>query len=423
MNDARYYLQQVWSESKLFRYLLGITVVYALLRLLLQAVLLVGLLWYGPEYDFPVIPVDLQVYVDASARLAARQDLYLQGPITRLEELYQYTPSFALAFTPFYRLYRRSPGAVSFIHTALHMLAYGLLYLRWVAIFKRLKLTAANRMLARTLPLWLVYSAFWDDLLYLNVYIITALLATLLIEALLAARLGRSVGWLVVILQIKPFWAFAAAALPPAKQFKFFLRLVLWGAVGYVAVAGITALAVGPRYGWQQHADYVAFLLRLSREFPWRGPEAPFLGYNHSIKQILFYGLGVTPGAALLATGVKGLLLAPLAMVYLRRLTHPADEQTPRRVLEFALALYLGAFIWLDMVWELTLSIAIFPYLLATCRHRGARALMCALFLPYALLDAWRLVSVAIFGTGVILPGLYLTTDPNIYAPLIMALN
>jgi hypothetical protein len=53
---------------------------------------------------------------------------------------------------------------------------------------------------------------------------------------------------------------------------------------------------------------------------------------------------------------------------------HSPGDQTGSEIPETALALiftfYLAAFIWLDMVWELSLGIVIFGYLLATSEQK-----------------------------------------------------
>jgi hypothetical protein len=41
-------------------------------------------------------------------------------------------------------------------------------------------------------------------------------------------------------------------------------------------------------------------------------------------------------------------------------------------------------------------------------------------FLPYALIDVWQVVSLGLFGMDVIAPGPYVLTDPSIYVPMIM---
>ena len=137
--------------------------------------------------------------------------------------------------------------------------------------------------------------------------------------------------------------------------------------VAYAGVVALTCLAVGPAYGLQQHADYYSFLWNMRQNFPWRGPEAPFLGYNHSISQTVTYLAGLSPMTLRLALGIKTVLLVPLAVLGLRHILNPVGRpgrEVPRLALELAFALYLAAFIWLDMVWELSLGIAMFTYLL-----------------------------------------------------------
>ncbi len=423
-------IKHLWQRSKTYRIVLTATVVYVVLRLVVQGVVLAvmlfpeaGILGGVPAWvdvEGPVVPADLQIYLNAAKHLSARQDLYLKGSLERLEDHYPYAPSFALAFVPFLWL---SPVGVSVVHTFLHIIAYGIMYVRWGRIFNRLGLDHAVKMLTWSLPVWLLFSSFWTDLGYLNIYIIMALFATLLIEAILTEHLGWSLLWLSVILQIKPHWTFAAAVPLLLGRRRFFFKLLALTVLVYIAVTGMTVLIVGPAYGWSQYRDYVAFLGRLSRDFPWRGPEKPFLGYNHSIKQTIVYWFGVTQETLRMATVVKILLLIPLGVTCLRHILRPVNrrgDEIPQLGLDFAFALYLGAFIWLDMVWELSLGIALYPYLLGTTQSRFARTWAHIAFLPYALLDPWRVGSLVFGGMDVILPGPYVATDPAIYVPLIM---
>jgi hypothetical protein len=92
----------------------------------------------------------------------------------------------------------------------------------------------------------------------------------------------------------------------------------------------------------------------------------------------------------------------------------------PETALALTFALYLGAFIWLDMVWELSLSVVIFAYLLTASEQKWARTLLWVTFAPYALLDIWRLASYIAFGDSVLYEGAYVLTDPFIYIPWIM---
>ena len=94
--------------------------------------------------------------------------------------------------------------------------------------------------------------------------------------------------------------------------------------------------------------------------------------------------------------------------------------QNPETALALAFALYLGTFIWLDMLGELSLGLVIFAYLLATSEQRWIRILLWGLFGLYALLDIWRLVSYIGFGDSILYEGAYVLTDPFIYIPWIM---
>jgi hypothetical protein len=185
----------------------------------------------------------------------------------------------------------------------------------------------------------------------------------------------------------------------------------------------LTSVIVGPAYGWQQHLAYARFLWNMRQNFPWRGPEAGFLGYSHSITQVVTYLFGVSNATLRAALAVKTALLIPIAVAAVRHLARPVSRagfQVHLVALDWAFALYAAAFIWLDMVWEFSLGIAVFTYLLATVERRSVRAVVWLVFMPYALLDFWRLFSVALFGMDVVAPGVYILTDPSIYVPIIM---
>ncbi|HSJ55065.1 MAG TPA: hypothetical protein VLC52_15090 [Anaerolineae bacterium] len=408
-----------WRQGKGFRVALLLALGVVVLRLAAQVLLSTGVLTTGQFGQEVFFPPDLQDYWNAARHIQAGEDLYLAGALDRVE-FYQYTPSFALAFSAFLVL---SPMALVLTHTVLHLAAYVGLWFSWDRIFRRLGLEQARRALVYTLPAWLVFSGFWSDLVFLNTYIIMALLATQLIDAVLHERLGWSLVWLSIILQIKPQWAFAAALPLLLGRPRFFVRLVGLAIAAYAGVVALTCLAVGPAYGLEQHADYFSFLWNMRQNFPWRGAEAPFLGYNHSIAQIVTYLLGVSPGTLRLALAIKALLLVPLAVLGLRHVLNPvghAGREVPRLALDLTFALYLAAFVWLDMVWELSLGVALFTYVLATEERRQARPLIWAAFLCYALQDLGRLLSVALLGPGIMTANGYVLSDPAIYLPLNM---
>ena len=103
-----------------------------------------------------------------------------------------------------------------------------------------------------------------------------SLLATLFIEAVLYERLGWSLAWLSIILQLKPQWAFAAAMPLLLGQWRFFLKLIALAIITYGAIVGLMMFVAGSTYVWQQYTDYFQFLLNMRGNFPWRGPRLLF---------------------------------------------------------------------------------------------------------------------------------------------------
>jgi hypothetical protein len=397
-------------------------ILYALLRLGVQVYLFSDALATQSTAEGAQISSDLELaYIPAAQHLRAGEDLYLQGSLDVIEYHFNYAPSFALFFMPVLLL---PLNILVPLLVIVHLVVYFLLYVVWARIFERNNLTTVAVMWAGLLPLFLVFSVFWDDLAYMNIYLLTALFATFLIEAVLDESLGWSIFWLgVVILPLKPHWGFALAIPLLLGRYKFFLQVLAGSLLAYLAVAGITILAGGVEYGLRQYQDYFAFLARLSRDFPWRGPDQPFLGYNHSVLQIVLYYLGISSASMRIATIVKFLLLLPLGWIsfkFLRNPLHKPGREVPEIALSLAFAFYLGAFIWLDMVWELSLGIVVFAFLLATTRQRNTKIFLWVLFASYALLDIWRLVSYMALGEKVLFEDSYVLTDPLIYVPWIM---
>ena len=116
----------------------------------------------------------------------------------------------------------------------------------------------------------------------------------------------------------------------------------------------------------------------------WRTMADGFLGYNHSITQIVVYLLGTSKTVFTISTIVRLFLLGPLLIISTKglRLSRPsAISETPIISLDIMLTLYLGTFIWLDAVWELSLGIVIFPYLIGTLHSRRVITLTRVVFL------------------------------------------
>jgi len=416
------YIKEYWSKSKTYRVLLVLAILYAVLRLAIQVFLFSDAMRPEAVEEGVQISADLQQsYIASAQHFQAREDLYNRGSLEHVEAHYLYSPAFAFFFSPLLLL----PLQILLpLMVVIHILVYTLLYIWWSRIFARNNLINVARQWAGLLPITLVFSAFWDDFSYMNTYILIALFATFLIEAVLQENLVWASFWLgAVILPIKPHWAFALVLPLLLGRYRFFLKLLLGAALAYLIVAGITILAGGFDYGIRQYQDYFAFLSRLTRDYPWWGPDKPFLGYNHSIMQIVLYLLGVSTANMRLATIIKLILLLPLGWVslkFLRNPSHKAGTEIPETALALVFVFYLGAFIWLDMVWELSLGVVIFAYLLATSEQKWIRTLLWVLFGPYALLDIWRLVSYLGFGDSVLYQGSYVLTDPLIYVPWIM---
>jgi hypothetical protein len=402
--------------------LLVLAVIYAVLRLAIQIFLFSDAMRPEAVAEGVQVSADLQQsYIASAQHFRAGEDLYLKGSLEHVEAHYLYSPAFAFFFAPILLL----PLQILLpLMVVIHLAAYGLLYIWWGRIFEQNQLIDTARQWARLLPLYLVFSVFWDDLSYMNTYMIIALFATFLIDAILQEKLGWASFWLgAVILLIKPHWAFALVLPLLLGRHRFFIRLLIGAVIAYVIVAGVTILAGGVEYGIRQYQDYFGFLSRLTRDYPWWGPDKPFLGYNHSILQIVLYWFGVSTSNMRLATILKLLLLIPLGWISLSFFRNPINNmgsEVPETALALVFAFYLAAFIWLDMVWELSLGIVIFAYLLATTEHKGTRILLWALFGPYALLDIWRLVSYMALGDSVLYQGAYVLTDPLIYVPWIM---
>jgi hypothetical protein len=416
------YIKEYWAESKGFRILLILAVSYAVLRLAIQIFLFSDAMRPEAVAEGVQVSADLQQsYIASAQHFRAREDLYMKGSLEHVEAHYLYSPAFAFFFSPLLLLPLQILLPLMLI---IHLAAYALLYVWWGRIFERNQLTNVARQWARLLPLYLVFSVFWDDLAYMNTYIIIALFATFAIDAILQEKLAWAAFWLgAVILPIKPHWAFALALPLLLGRYRFFFKLLAGTVLAYVIVAGITILAGGFEYGIRQYQDYFDFLSRLTRDYPWWGPDKSFLGYNHSIMQIVLYFLGVSPANISLATIIKVILLIPLGWIGLKFLRNPAEKagsEIPETALALVFALYLGAFIWLDMVWELALAPVIFAYLLATTQKKEIRTMLWILFGSYALLDIWRLVSYIALGDSILYQGAYVLTDPLIYVPWIM---
>src|ERR1044071_10472064 len=115
------------------------------------------------------VSADLQQsYIASAQHFQAREDLYLKGSLEHVEAHYLYSPAFAFFFSPILLL----PLPILLpVMVVVHLLVYGLLFIWWNRIFVQSGLTEVARQWAGLLPVYLVFSAFWDDLSYMNTYL------------------------------------------------------------------------------------------------------------------------------------------------------------------------------------------------------------------------------------------------------------
>lgn len=416
------YIGEYWSRSKTYRVLLSLAILYALVRLTFQTFLFIDALDPVAMAEGEQVSATLQdSYIAAAQHFQAREDLYLKDALIHAEQHYLYSPAFALFLTPFLLLPLQSLLPLLLI---IHVATYMLLYIGWAQIFEQHNLFPIARQWARLLPLYLVFSAFWDDIAYMSMYILVALFLTFLTSALLQEKVGWASFWLgAVLLPFELQWAVALILPLLLGRYRFFFKLLAGTALAYLIVSGITIAIGGFDYGIRQYQDYFSFLIHFTRDYPWWGPNKPFLGYNHSIMQSVLYFLGISAANMRLATIIKLILLLPLGWIGLKFIRRPSKEaanEIPGTALALAFALYLATFIWLELVWEVTIGVFIFAYLLATAEQRQTRILLWVFFGLYALLDVWRVLSYAVLRDKVLTQAGYVLTDPLIYAPWIM---
>jgi hypothetical protein len=72
----------------------------------------------------------------------------------------------------------------------------------------------------------------------------------------------------------------------------------------------------------------------------------------------------------------------------------------------------------LDIVWEISLGIAIFTYFLAEVTNKPQKIIIMGVFLPYAVQDAWRLV--AYIAGAPMINNAYLSWDYSLFIPTTM---
>ncbi|MBN1313216.1 MAG: DUF2029 domain-containing protein [Anaerolineae bacterium] len=395
----------LWADSKWYRCGVIAAALYATLRLLIHFVSL----------EWAVSLSDLAIYLLAAERAVAHQPLYLVSELATASS-FQYAPVIAALFVPLLSL---PEITVSILFSLFHVLIYILLIWRWDVILHRCGFAAERRTLWALLPLTLVYEVFWSDIGYLNVYILMPLLATLLLEAILEQKWMRATVWLSIILPIKPFWAFPILLPALFRRWKFLAAMVAAALAVYLATILLTCSLFSVDYGLQEYVAYFQFINQMSSAFAWRTLNAGLLlGYNHSLKQTFVYFLGASPFTLGLVTALKTLLLLPLAWTLFKLWRRPPGSVLPR-VLDLFFALYLGIFIWLDVVWEVALALVLLAWLWPRLK-RVEKWVAGLAVIPLSLMDIWRLLSYLAFGDSIMTERGDILIDPSAYAPLIL---
>jgi hypothetical protein len=229
------------------------------------------------------------------------------------------------------------------------------------------------------------------------------------------------VGWsillLAILLQIKPQWAFALGIPVLLKHWRFLGKILVGGLLVYVCTMLLFTL-FGGSYVINQYRAYTQFLRSIPTTFYWNTlTGSGNIGYNNSIMQLVAFFTNNAPYKIGLSYGIKLLLLMPLLVILWFQYRHRDDIITTEFKLGWAFALYLGAFILLDVVTELSLGIAILTFLLGTLMGRTMKIAACILFLPYALQMLWILVAQLISFVVPLPESLY---DPSSFIPYVL---
>ena len=408
MPDLVESLRQQWRTSRSFRWWTALAFVGLAINLILTALWQLEIL---AVEDTPPVN-DLKLYLDAGRRFLQREDLYIM-PRSDFG-LFSYSPVFALVmgiltFVP-YKL-------IWVVDAFLHIILYGALYCRWVMIFRQQRLDSAAESLIRLFPLWLIFTGLPYEIAYMNIYIFMAFLATLLLEEMLYRKPAKAILWLNVLLLVKPQWAFALGIPFLLGEWRFLARVIGGALLIYFAVLALMMLFTG-QYALEQYWEYVQFLQSIPHTFVWNTmTEEGHIGYNNSLMQLIIFFTNNAPYSISMTTAIKILLSLPLIVIFQRYRRSASNEATAALLLEWSFALYLLAFLWLDVVTELTFAIVVFSYLQGMLPQRSIKNWARLLFLPYALTFMWVTIS-SIISFFTSLPNILL--DPSIFIPFIL---
>jgi len=242
-------LHQAWNQSKIYRAILILAIAWFVLRLAFQLIYATGL--FPDLMGDSALPADLPVYMSAAQHFQLRQSIYPQD-LSDPTYHYPYSPPFAMLSIVLFWLPARW---VAILGTLISVILCILIYTQWMQIFQRLKFDNIIKQMAWTLPIWLIYSAFWGEIVYLNIGILVALVATLLIKCVLEERLGWAVLLFTFLAISKIMWAFPVVLPLLLARRRFFFKLAALTGLAYLALVGLTMLVAGPNYVIQQYGE------------------------------------------------------------------------------------------------------------------------------------------------------------------------
>lgn len=381
-----------WEKHQRLILLLAVVGAMALVSFNLSGMAAAPAAGLPSEFVFP--GNDLVVYLKGGEALLEGTSPYATGAWPSAA-VFHYSPAAALLIAQVSQAVTALTGELPFrtlayAHLVLIIGAHALAWIVWRAVFKEVFSASATVMTA-LIPLWIVYSQWFADQNYLNIYTFLLVLVGASLLAVLHGQTLLAIVLTVLIMQSKPHYAFPVIFPLLAGNWRFFVKLVLGSTVGYVMVAGATLLIVGATYGLSLYGDYIAFLSGIAQNYPW---VSFYLGYNHSWFSIIHWGFGIQPWVPLLITAIRLATLLPLLWLgwrWLQRLPdHAADRSTGALGLTFGL--HLWAVSQLDQLWEASMLIVVLAYLLMA-GTQAVRRLAVIVGVPFALLGLAQLAA------------------------------
>ncbi len=351
-------------------------------------------LTHVPEFGLPrefIFPGnDLVVYLKAGQAVWNGVSPYVTEPWTD-PAVFHYSPAVA-AITA--QAIGRTTGfsdtlpfrLLAIVYWAIIVICLPVAWIVWRRVFSIFLPNSPNLMTA-WLPVWLIYSQWFADQNYLNIYTVLIVLTGALTLAVTRERTGLAVFLAVLILQTKPHYAFPLILPLLLGNRRYFIKLLAGVTIAYLAVAAATVLAVRPSYGLALYGDYARFLTSIQANYPW---SSYYLGYNHSWYSIIHWIFGIQSWVPTAVTAIKIVSFVPVGWLAWRVLRGRVVDR-PIAALGIALALHLWSMTLLDQLWEVSLAIVAFMFLLATAAPIIRRA---AIFIgvPFTLLGLAQLV-------------------------------